>query len=176
MEKSKMRKAALALVIGAASLIGTAAHAETPFYLGVEGTQSHFSDDAISHTNSTGVKVYGGYNFTTHVAFEGEVGYTNGFRAVNGSRTSLTDAALDVKYSQPLGHGLSAYGKVGMAYQDINVSNVGSVNGFTPLFGAGVEYGLTKKVTLRLEDELTPRIANVSDVYNSVNLGLSYRF
>ena len=172
-----MRKAALALVIGAASLIGSVAHAEdTPFYIGVEGTQAHFSDDALSRENSTGVKVYGGYNFTSRIAVEGEVGTTNGFRAVTGDRARVTDAGVSLKVSQPIGHGLTAYGKVGMLYQDLNVSNIGSTNGFNPVFGAGVEYGLTKKVSLRLEDELTPRIADVHDVYNSVNFGLSYKF
>jgi opacity protein-like surface antigen len=171
-----MRKAALALVIGAASLVGSVAHAETPFYVGIEGTQSHFSDDALSRENSTGVKLYGGYNINSRFAVEGEVGASNGYRVVTGNHASVTDAAVSLKVSQPLGHGLTAFGKMGVAYQDLDVHSFGSTNGFNPVFGAGVEYGLTKKVSLRLEDELTPRIADVHDVYNSVNFGIGYRF
>lgn len=171
-----MRKAVLALILGAASVVTTAAHADDRFYVGVEGTQAHFSDEALSRENSTGVKLFGGYNIDKRFAVEGEVGTTNGYRVITGDRASVVDAAVSLKVSQPLGHGLTAYGKLGVAYQDLDVNNYGSTNGFNPIFGAGVEYAINKKVSLRLEDELTPRIADVHDVYNSVNFGLAYKF
>ena len=172
-----MRQILIALAVSASSLFGVAAHAaDSPFYLGVEGTQSHFSDDALSRENSTGVKLFGGYNIDQRFAVEGEVGTTNGYRTVAGDRATVVDAAVSLKVSQPLGKGLTAYGKVGVGYQDLYVNSNGGSTGFNPVFGAGVEYSVNKHVSVRLEDELTPRVASVHDVYNSVNLGVAYHF
>ncbi|MBT9465035.1 OmpA family protein [Hydrogenophaga sp.] len=157
-----------------------------------------FSTTSIDDRDrSTGFKLYGGYQFSPHLALEGgyfdlgKFGYTantvpagtlNGEMRVRGLN-------LDLVGTLPLTGKLSALGRVGVNYARVNdrFSGTGAVNVSNPTasksqanvkYGVGLNYAFNDALNMRLEVEryrVNDAIGNKGDI-DMVSVGLVYRF
>jgi len=146
---------------------------------------------------STGYKLFGGYQFTPHLAVEG--GYFDlgkfGYTATTVPAGTLSGEmrvrglSLDLVGTWPLTDRLSALGRVGLNHARVNdrFSSTGgvSVNNPTasktathPKFGVGLDYAFSNALAMRLELEryrVNDAIGNKGDI-DMVSVGLVYRF
>lgn len=180
-------------------ILTSTAFAQGGFYVGIGGGYSSLNNQAQSpwtfNSGSTSetagapaVMVYGGYDFNQVIGLE-----ANYLAAINGSTSSYT-ATQQLLGGSLLVHfpfsivsdnlsGLSVFGRGGFDYNMVNFSNIqnncvtcvippGSVNSFTPRYGAGVEYGL-KNVGYRLEWDYAGSLTATNQGSNEVNLSSS---
>lgn len=169
-----MRKSVLALVVLAASFAGAAQAAESNFYAGVAGVQSHISTGDLTQNDSTGAKIFGGYNLSPNVAVEGAYGYTDGFRVAD-TKVTGQNVSVSLVGSYPLGYGFTALGKVGVEYQQLRAAGT-TVSGTNPVYGVGVKYDVTKNWAVRAEEEFLTRTADSNVNQSRFSLGVQYGF
>lgn len=183
----------------ATSILAGSTFAQGGFYAGIGGGYSSLNNQAQAPwtfnsgaTSETGgapaVMVYAGYDFNQIVGFE-----ANYLAAINGS-TSSYSATQQLLGGSLLVHfpfsiisdnlsGLSVFGRGGLDYNMINFSNIqnncttcvippGNTNGFTPRYGAGVEYGL-KNIGYRLEWNYAGSLTATNQGSNEVNMSSS---
>lgn len=168
-----MRKSVLALLAFSAAFAG-AAHA-ADCYVGGAVVQSHLSTHDLSEQDSTGVKLIGGHQFTDNLAVEASLGFNNGFKA-DSARVSTREVGVGLVAQVPVAAKLSAFGKVGLEYQDVHGGSQGSSTGTNPVFGVGVKYALDKAWTVRAEGEYLNRTADSSVPQTRYSLGVQYGF
>lgn len=150
--------------------------------------------------NDTGWRVFSGYRVTPHFGLE--LGYADlgDFRASSrGSSVGRLSSAVDGKALTldalghvPLGNGFEAFARGGVAYTRTRAtaqladgatlaageSGTHKHNEFNPRFGAGLEYSLSRDLTLRAEAERTLNVGNASTGQSHVtliSLGLAHR-
>ena len=201
----------VAIALAACPLAGAA---EPGWYGGVNVGQSRaaIDDERISRSllgsgfattsmdldeSAAGVKLFGGYQLSRHLALEG--GYFNLGKFGYTARTSpagslsgdirLQGLNLDVVGILPLTEKFSVFGRVGVIHARArdNFSSTGLVNrpastarqndtGYK--FGGGVEYAFTDRLAVRGEVEryrINDAIGNKGDI-DMATVGLVYRF
>lgn len=168
--------AAVALTLGA----GVAHAADTPYYIGGDVAKSSSRVDGNSQKRSAdSFSIFGGYKFNDNFAVEAN--YTDLGRIDFGGVSAKNRVySLDGVARAPLGAGFGLYGKVGLAYaeRDFN-SGLGDKDKTGLKLGVGVDYALTKNVSLRAE---ATRFNNLPDAngFNKksdrLGVGLSYQF
>ena len=183
MTRIKLHPAAVLPVVLLASL---PAHADGNWFVG-GSIGSSTIDDTIEtipvDTDSTSIRLYGGYEFNKHFAIEfgyldfGE--FTESLQ-IDGSPVELSAEAdgftLSVVGTLPLSDRFSLHGTVGSFFWDGDTSFNGIADdpGDTNLFlGVGANFSLTTSLSIRAEFanyELEETDAQV------LSLGLAYRF
>ncbi|MBO9686670.1 outer membrane beta-barrel protein [Roseateles chitosanitabidus] len=168
--------AALALTLGS----GLAKAADTPYYIGGDVAKSSQRVGGDSQKRSAdSYSIFGGYKFNENFAVEAN--YTDlGSINFNGINAKNKVYSLDGIARAPLGAGFGVYGKVGVAYADRKFdSGLGSEHKTGLKLGVGVDYALTKNVSLRAE---ATRFNNMPDAngFNKktdrLGVGLAYQF
>lgn len=169
-----MRKSLIALAIVAASFAG-AAQASDNVFIGAAATQSHIGTSSLQESDSTGVKVFGGYNISPRFGIESGYSYTEGFRA-EGYKVKVQDLSVALTASVPIASHLSAFAKTGLVYQDFDIAGAISYKGANPLIGVGLKYSVTKDWALRAEAEYTSKIADISVSQSRLSIGAQRGF
>jgi OOP family OmpA-OmpF porin len=195
------------LSIAALTLVSSAVMAQTnasPWYLGgsvgksglklrTENLNANLS--GVQDTSDTGLKVYGGYQFTPNWAVEvqyaslGKYSYTEGTASGHIKTDGFSVAAVG---SYPVTADIKVFGKLGMAAQKFKLSAKDTTTGdsgwakaseTTPLIGAGVDYALSKQLSLRAEYEYfgVPTLARAGNQKvklrtDLLSVGLRYQF
>jgi OmpA-OmpF porin, OOP family len=168
-------------------------------YLGASLGQSKFNDACQGSVpagfrvscddTDTAWKIFGGYQFTPHIA--AEIGYTNlgsaqatatGFGIQ--STASVEATALDIVAvgSWPVSQAFSLYGKLGVYHGDVSVSGgatggralSGGDSGSDVTFGLGARYDFNRNIAARAEWQRYNGFAG-SDI-DVLSLGVLYRF
>lgn len=155
------------------------------------------SSTIVDDDDSTGFKLFGGYQFNRNFALEG--GYFDlgkfGFKATTvpagtlDGRIRLRGVNLDLVGRLPVTDRFSVFGRVGVNYADArdNFSGTGAVLVSNPnprkhdanvKFGAGLQYDFTEALGMRAEVEryrINDAVGNKGDV-DLFSIGLVYRF
>ena len=155
------------------------------------------SSTIVDDDDSTGFKLFGGYQFNRNFALEG--GYFDlgkfGFKATTvpagtlDGRLRLRGVNLDLVGRLPVSEKFSVFGRVGVNYADTrdNFSSTGAVRVLNPnprkhdaniKFGAGLQYDFTEALSMRAEAEryrINDAVGNKGDV-DLFSVGLVYRF
>ncbi|SEL30334.1 OmpA-OmpF porin, OOP family [Roseateles sp. YR242] len=168
--------AAVALTLGS----GLAMAAETPYYIGgdVGKTEQRVAGNSQKRAADS-YSIFGGYklneNFAVEAAYS-DLG-TVSFGGVNAKNKVYS---LDGIARAPLGNNFGIYGKVGVAYAKRDYSaGLGDDDKTGLKLGVGVDYALTKNVSLRAE---ATRFNNLPDSngFNKkadrLGVGLAYQF
>jgi OmpA-OmpF porin, OOP family len=166
----------------------------------IDGTLANYGLGSASTVsgNNTAWKLYLGYQVNSYFGVEGA--YTNlgqsGITSAiatpvagtgNGTWTANNIYSLSAVGTLPIQDGLSAFGKIGAAYSNINFTYSGggaavSANNsaVSPLYGVGLKYDITGNTSVRGEFE---RYQNLGDSaltgqssVNVLSLDLQYRF
>jgi OmpA-OmpF porin, OOP family len=166
-------------IVGAALLAGAAAHAEGIIVGGSLGRSHYKGDDiggAATDRSATGIKLYGGYEFTPNLSLEA------GYADLGKFNSAAGDVKADALYADivgtlPIAQGFSALGRLGIASGKLDSSLQGSDRGTGIKVGAGLQYDLDKSLALRGEWERYRIDAlgspSNTDVYS---VGVHYRF
>ncbi len=167
---------ALALTLGS----GLAMAADTPYYLGgdVAKSTSRVDGNAQKRTADS-YSIFGGYKFNENFAVEAN--YTDlGRIDFNGVSAKNKVYSLDGIARAPLGNNFGVYGKVGVAYAQRDFNNgLGDEDKTGLKLGVGVDYALTKNVSLRAE---ATRFNNMPDAngfnkkVDRLGVGVAYQF
>lgn len=170
-----MRKSIIALFVATAALAGAAQAADGSYYVGAAGTQAHLGTSALSDNDSTGVKVFGGYNLSSRYAVEGAYDYTDGYRD-EGHKVKVQSTSISLVGNFPVSQRLTAFGKVGVAYQDVKEAGFGSSSDVNPVLGVGVKYQVSKDWSVRAEQEFTHKVGEISVDQSRFSLGVQRGF
>ncbi|MGL4829541.1 MAG: OmpA family protein [Vibrio sp.] len=142
-------------------LLSTAVYAETEntfqshLFLGIKGGYQHASDDVYSYSSPKGgmLGVFGGLELSPSWSWDLGYQYHDDLYADVTSvnvKTWLIESAL--RYDWYLQEDFSLYGRVGMAYWDMdktqNSSSKLDATGFSPLGEIGVSYKVTPSLNL----------------------------
>jgi OOP family OmpA-OmpF porin len=166
-------------LIATATLFTLSAHAEG-LYLGGSVGSSHYNGDDIggasTDKNDIGYKVYGGYSFTPNVAVE--TGYVDlGKFSSSAGDVRGKGYFVDAVGTYPLGNNFSALGRIGVFNGKLDTSLTGSGSGTNLKVGAGLQYDLSKTMSIRGEWERyqfdAVGMKPSTDLYS---VGLNYRF
>lgn len=168
--------AGLALTLGA----GLAKAADTPYYIGGDvGSVSQRVGGDTQKRSSDSYSIFGGYKFNENFAVE--AAYTDlGKASFNGVTAKNKIYSLDGIARAPLGNKFGVYGKVGVAYAERDFNNgLGDTDKTGLKLGVGVDYALTKNVTLRAEATRynnLPSANGFDKKSDRLGLGLAYQF
>ena len=177
------KKAGLLAAATVALTLGVGvAHADpvTPYYIGGDvGKSSQRVDGNSQKRSSDSYSIFGGYKFNEN--FAAEIAYTDLGKVDFGGVTAKNKVySLDGIARAPLGKGFGVYGKVGVAYAERDFSNgLGDKDKTGLKLGVGVDYALTKNVSLRAE---ATRFNNLPDAngFNKkddrLSMGVAYQF
>lgn len=182
-----MKKLILALI--AATAAGGAAHAQTAGQApgAYAGLGASSVDKLMSNGRSTGLKVFGGYEFDQKFGVEAGIhrlGRESLEAHVGGQQRTLSargyNSYVAGKYNMPITEQLSAYGKLGLSYTVVRHSTSGAPthkDDKTGLYaGLGFQYKVTDKVALTAEYERFGRRDGAIDHNDAWSLGLKYGF
>lgn len=170
-----MRKSLIALAIVAASFAGVAQASDNNMFIGAAATQSHMGTSSLQESNSTGVKIFGGYNISPRFGIESGYGYTEGFRT-EGYKVKVQDLSVALTASVPVASHLAAFAKTGIAYQDLDIAGAISYKGANPLIGVGLKYSVTKDWAIRAEAEYTSKTADIGVSQAHLSIGAQRGF
>ena len=167
---------------------------------GIDTTLAGYGQTGVSSLgdSATAWKLYTGYQASRYLGFEGA--YANlGQYSLNtsvsapaaGTGTGTWQAnnvwSLAAVGYLPLGENFSAFGKLGLAYSNVNFTYAGPAtaisagkNSSSPLYGLGLKYDLGSNMALRGEFERYQNVGDSSTTgQTSVNvwtLGIQYKF
>lgn len=169
--------AALALTLG----VGVA-HADpmTPYYIGGDvGKTTQRVDGNAQKRTSDSYSIFGGYKFNENFAVE--AAYTDLGKVEFGGVTAKNKVySLDGIARAPLGAGFGIYGKVGVAYAERDFNNgLGDKDKTGLKLGVGVDYALTKNVSLRAEATRfnnMPQANGFDKKDDRLSMGVVYQF
>ena len=126
-------------------------------------------DSASTKENTTGFKLYGGYDFTRNVGIEG--GYV-AFRKVEesaygyGVSSKPESIYVAATGTLPLGEQFALFGKAGVAFNHTKIGAWGpgisdstTNNQTTPMIGVGASFALDKKISFVAEYENFGKVA-----------------
>ncbi len=146
----------------------------------IDGTLANYglaSGSAVG-SSDTAWKLFGGYQFNPNVGVEGGYARLGSFNinsaitapaagSGTGNWTANNVWSLSAVGTLPLQERLAVFGKVGAAYANVNLTYAGggaaisaNSSGFSPLYGLGVKYDLSRNASLRGEFE---RYQNLGD-------------
>ena len=177
------KKAGLLAVAAAALTLGVGvAHADpvTPYYIGGDvGKTTQRVDGNSQKRTSDSYSIFGGYKFNEN--FAAEISYTDlGKISFDGVTAKNKVYALDGIARAPLGAGFGVYGKVGLAYAQRDFNNgLGDKDKTGLKLGVGVDYALTKNVSLRAEATRyndMPQANGFNKKDDRLSMGLAYQF
>ena len=169
--------AAMALTLGAG-----VAHADpvTPYYIGGDvGKTTQRVDGNAQKRTSDSYSIFGGYKFNENFAVE--AAYTDLGKVDFGGVSAKNKVySLDGIARAPLGAGFGVYGKVGVAYAQRDFNNgLGDKDKTVLRLGVGVDYALTKNVSLRAEATRfnnMPQANGFDKKDDRLSLGVAYQF
>ena len=169
--------AAMALTLGAG-----VAHADpvTPYYIGGDvGKTTQRVDGNAQKRTSDSYSIFGGYKFNENFAVE--AAYTDLGKVDFGGVSAKNKVySLDGIARAPLGAGFGVYGKVGVAYAQRDFNNgLGDKDKTGLKLGVGVDYALTKNVSLRAEATRfnnMPQANGFDKKDDRLSLGVAYQF
>jgi len=180
--------------LGAASLLGSAAHAQP--YLGISLGQSSIDESITEGLITSGTtdgkdgafKLFGGYRFHRHVALElayvnlGELSYSGDFfgTPVTGGTVKANGFNVSGVGILPLTEEFSLFAKLGLFAWEAKASDTtggapfsASTDGADVSFGIGASYDFTRQFTVRAEWE---RFKLESADADLVSVGVLFRF
>jgi OOP family OmpA-OmpF porin len=191
-----MKNQVLAALVGAALAFPLIAQAEGAYIganLGRANQKLSIEDAGSVKDNGTGVKIYGGFDFTKN--FGAEAGYIN----FGKGEVSVTDGLDTVSISSrpralylaatgtlPLNDQFSLLAKLGVARNSTKV--VGTINGdsesetfkrTTAVFGLGVAYNVTKNLAIVGEYENFGKVLSEDGANlkaDLISVGVRYKF
>jgi len=176
-----MKKFTLFLLLAAAS--SPAFCADPGFYSGMSLGHASVKDPLADPLTKSSDNVFGGflgYRLNDNVAIEG--GYTGIGRYRSATQGGKADAlSLAAVGFVPVGDHFSLFGKVGFA-DALGKSSTGGLanaNKIGPMFGVGLQYGLSDRLAVRLgvdRYEAAVKVAGVKSNYHSNVTGLSLVF
>ena len=130
----------------------------------------------LTDRSSAGIKLYGGYAFTPNISLE--AGYVNLGKFKGSAADVKADGVfVDAVGTLPLGNNFSVLGRLGTFNGKLDSTLAGSDRGTNLKVGAGVQYDLNPKTSVRAEweryrfDALGSK--SNTDLYS---VGLNYRF
>lgn len=167
----------------AATLISSSVLADSNFYLG--GSVGHtevdyveFAGVTILDDSDTSWKLFAGYNinenFAVEVSYQDLGEHSFEYLAVE-ARAEGEAYTFSLLGKLPMAENLEAFGKLGYAHVDAEVSAGGltiGADGSDLLYGLGLNYQLTDNVDARLEWERM----DFADQIDTWSLGVSYNF
>jgi OOP family OmpA-OmpF porin len=168
---------ALTLLLGTATL---AAHAEGLYVGGGLGeTRMKNASPALGITDSsdTALKAYAGYSFNPNFSLEAGVVRFGKFAGTSGD-TRARATYLDAVGLLPLAPNLSALGRLGLYDAKLSNPTLGADHSTGIKIGAGLQYDLSKTVSLRGEWERY-HLGDLGDSKARGDLytvGVNYRF
>lgn len=184
----KMSAAIVGLVLSAAASAQSTFTSQT--YLGAEVGKGSWNDNCNASmpcsTNSNTYKIFGGYQFDKNFALEGSyfsLGSIKGSANYNGGLNPLrlkgTGFELDAVYQHELANQLSGFAKLGVA--SIKTEGSGAISDSTtstqPVIGVGLNYQLTKELSLRTElESRRVKFEGNKETINNLSVGLQYHF
>jgi OOP family OmpA-OmpF porin len=191
-----MKKQLLGTLLGAALALPLMAQAEGT-YIGanVGRTQQKLSDEDVGSVkdNTTGLKLYGGYEITKN--FGAEVGYVHFGKGEASANDGVNSASISAKPKAfylaatgtlPLNDQFSLFAKAGVARNSTKVT--GTLNGASEsetlkrtgaMFGLGAAYNVTKNVAIVAEYENFGKVVNEDGANlkaDLVSVGVRYKF
>ncbi|MFB0953643.1 MAG: porin OmpA [Aeromonadaceae bacterium] len=188
-----MNKTVIAMAISTLCLmsVAQAAPKDNTWYLGGKMGWSNYQKGDVSDTltnydtdnDGVGVGVYGGYQLTSWLGFEGGYDYLDkmAYTSTLGDNDFKSQGVqLSAKLSYAFNPVVDLIGRVGgFAYQSDN--NDDSVSGVSPLVAVGTEYAPNREWAARLEYQWISQIGDEEKIdFNPDNgllsLGVSYRF
>lgn len=189
-----MKKSIAALLL--TTTLAPLAHAQQahPYYAGLSLT-SHGRASGISRTGErvwddgrNGIKAYAGFNLNPVLAFEAGYADYGDYVLKNTGPGTSGDATLDARMFYLAAKGthmfterFGVFGKLGVAYARFGQHGLDrpDVTMTRPMFGAGLQYDITKHVALTLElnhygkKELSP---SRRFVLNKLEAGVKFSF
>jgi len=159
----------------------------------------NFNVTSLKNDNKeTGFKIFGGYKFNKHFAFEAGYFYLGKFdftattvpAGVLSGSTKLGGVNFDVVGIVPVTEKFSAFGRIGMNYAEAKDTFIStgaapvqanlspSKRAANPKAGLGIQYNFSQSVGLRAEAEryrINDAIGNTGDI-DVLSLGIVYRF
>jgi OmpA-OmpF porin, OOP family len=177
------KRIALATLASLGFLTGSAYAAEgMTRYSGIALGQVGVKAGNFDETD-TGYKFFGGLMFNKN--FGVELAYMDGaapkgpLLSSSRSQTEISPSAFTIEgiASIPLGEKFAVYGKVGIAFYDVYIQNIGGDSGNDIVYGAGLSLGLGKKFELRAEwEQFGFDYANGSGDVSMISLGGVFKF
>ena len=171
--------------VSAAALAALPVHAQSTatgpgLYVGGSIAQGRYNGPAVGGLDTdktdTGGKIYGGYEFTPHIALE--AGYADLGKAESAAGSVRGRGVfLDAVGKVPVGQSFSALGRIG-AFHGRGTSNLGDGDRETEVkYGLGVQYDFSPQTFIRGEWERY-RFDTVAGKArtNLYSVGLNYKF
>lgn len=145
-----------ASLLGSLGLAGTAQAQAQGLYVGGSAGGSHFKGNSIggmaTDRSDTGLKVFGGYQFTPNIALEG--GYVDfGKFKSSAGQIKARGVYLDAVGTVPISGPWSAIGRVGVVNARVDNSLVSNDRGTAAKVGAGVQYAIDRNLSVQGEWE-----------------------
>ncbi len=154
-------------------------------YFGTKVGYSYMPDACSSNykdcdDNNVGYGIFLGYQYTSWLGFEIDAINYGEYEALY--QNSIAEAEVvgygaSVKLSQSVWDSTEAYFRAGAAYMDISNNSpylLAGKNGWSPLAAIGLEYLLTKSLTLRTEYQYSNDVGGSDN--HLASIALSYRF
>ena len=185
-----MKKIALALFASIAAIGAAQAQTQTfgndapHAYVGIGASTA---DNVTTDQYRVGAKLYGGYQFDHNWGVEGGYTYFDdqdfsrsiGNRRLNGN-VKGSSSYIAGKYTMPLSDRFSAFGKLGVAYNERKYNdNTGlhyKENDTGVYAGIGVQYKLNQNVSLIGEYERYGKDTNLGAKADVYSVGVQYDF
>ena len=167
-----MKKALLIATLSVLCAAGANA-AESGYFGGISVGNAHSDFKVAPNQNDTSVDAYIGYRYSPRLSTE--VGYGYFGKATTNAGADVRESALSVSgiVHTPLWVGFEAFGKFGVAYTRLN-DDLG--HKWQPVIGAGLDYSLTKAISLRGQVLYTHNFANTDSHVVNTSIGAAYRF
>lgn len=180
---SKLAVACVALGAASAFAQDSGLTGLTGFTVGGSVGGSHWKGGDVNglatDKSDTGLKVYGGYNFTPNIGLE--AGYVNlgRFNGPNGN-LKADGLYLDAVGTVPLGYNISALGRVGVFEGRLRSDGTNFSDrdhGTNVKVGLGLQYDVTRNIAVRTEWERYRFDAlNTTGNADLYSVGVNYKF
>lgn len=151
-----------------------------PVYLGASAgsssSDSFCGSDPNCHDSDIGWKVFAGYDLSERMAIE--VGYNSlGEMKTDKKTTEVSGYEVAAVGKMPLNNNINLFGKAGMFRWDAE-NNDGKRSASDVMFGGGVNYRLSKNISVRAEWERFNNIeteSNDTSDLDIISAGLTFR-
>ncbi len=154
-------------------------------YFGAKVGYNYIQDACYSHysdcdNDSVGYGIYLGYQFTSWLGFEIDAIDHGDYDARYNNRAVTADVVgygASLKLSQLVWDSTEAYLRAGAAYMDLSRSTTflsEDDSGVSPFAAVGLEFLLTKSLTLRTEYQYSNDVGGSDNHFTSLSIG--YRF
>lgn len=170
-----MKKAIFSALLAVAAVGAAQAAEPSKFYAGGSVGVSSTDYEHIGTETDPSVGVFVGYQ--AHPLVAAEVSYTrlaNQSEVAPDTKVNLNALTFAAKYDVPQLKDYGVFVKAGAAYTKVGKGEY--EQGWTPVFGAGVEHKLAPDLKLRAELQYLHDVGGVNARVANASVGLAYQF